>query len=205
MAAPTSIPRELARVRALMGDFPRQWALSGGWAVDGWLGRMTRRHLDVDLSIWLEDQAALREFLRDGWILSGHDPHDDDSTHDWDGHALELPAHVHARAEGFELDVQLNLRDGDEWVFRQEPRIARPIDLVIVAGPWAMPALAPVAILYYKGHADIRGHDEADYRLLLPLLGAGDRAWLAAALRAIRPDHPWLADLEGGAGLSFPS
>ena len=48
----------LLRVSELMGTLGRPWALCGGWAVDAWLGRVTREHLDVDLSVFEEDQAA---------------------------------------------------------------------------------------------------------------------------------------------------
>jgi hypothetical protein len=49
-----------------MSSFPAPWALCGGWAIDAWLGRQTREHGDVDVSVFLQDQRALFEHLRAG-------------------------------------------------------------------------------------------------------------------------------------------
>jgi hypothetical protein len=181
-----------------MSGYGGGWALCGGWAVDSWLGRQTREHLDVDLSIFDEDQPAIHGYLRDGWLLNGHDPHDDDSTHAWDGHRLELPAHIHARAEGFDLDFQVNRRDGDDWIFSIEPSLMMPLSSALRTSGWDLPTLAPEAILFYKAMGDIRAHDQADFDALLPALDAGQRVWLRGALELLRPGHHWLTALNGG-------
>jgi hypothetical protein len=178
-----------------MAGYGRDWALCGGWGVDAWIGRQTREHLDVDLSIFDEDQLAIHRFLRDGWLLNGHDPHDDDSTHAWDGRRLEVPAHIHARAEGFDLDFQVNRRDGDAWVFELEPRLTMPLSSAVRTSPWGLPTLAPEAILFYKAMADVRAHDDADFRALTPALDREHRDWLREALALVRTNHPWLARL----------
>ena len=184
-----SPPELLARVAEVMAGYGRDWALCGGWGVDAWLGRQSREHLDVDLSIFEEDQLAIHGYLRDGWLLNGHDPHDDDSTHAWDGHRLELPAHIHARAEGFDLDFQVNRRDADDWVFSSEPRLTMPASSAVGTAAWGLPTLAPEAILFYKAHGDIRDHDEADFRALLPTLDRRQLEWLRSAIGLVRPRH----------------
>lgn len=40
----------------------RFW-LRGGWALDFYLGRLTRRHADVDLVTWLRQAKRVREFM----------------------------------------------------------------------------------------------------------------------------------------------
>jgi hypothetical protein len=181
-----------------MAGFGHDWALCGGWGVDAWLGRQTRDHVDVDLSIFDEDQLAIHGYLRDGWLLNGHDPHDDDSTHPWDGHRLEVPAHIHARAEGFDLDFQLNRREADDWVFSAEPPLTMPLSRTLLATPWGLPTFAPEAMLFYKAMGEIRAHDEADFRALLPTLDLDRREWLRDALRVVRPGHPWVEALGDG-------
>ena len=180
-----------------MAGLGHDWALCGGWAVDAWLGRQTREHVDVDLSVFDEDQLAIHAYLRDGWLLNGHDPHDDDSTHAWDGHRLELPAHIHARADEFNLDIQLNRRDGSDWVVSGEPGLVLPVSAAVRTSPWGLPTLAPEAILFYKARGDIRAHDQADFDLLAPTLDRDRRAWLRDALAAVRPAHEWLGALQG--------
>jgi hypothetical protein len=65
----------LREVAELMAAFDRPWVLCGGWAVDAWIGRQTREHVDVDLAVFHDDQLALRDYLADGWLLNGHDEH----------------------------------------------------------------------------------------------------------------------------------
>lgn len=182
MAETAPAPEVLDRVARAFDGFGRPWALCGGWAVDAWLGRQTRAHLDVDLWIHREDQRTLHGYLRDGWLLNGHDPHDDDSVHAWDGHALELPAHVHARGHDLNLDVQLNAVERGELVLRAQPRVTIPMPRATATSPWGLPTLAPEAVLFFKLTTPIRPHDRADIDILLPRLGAEQRRWLDGAV-----------------------
>ncbi|MGC5173183.1 nucleotidyltransferase domain-containing protein [Microbacterium sp. DT81.1] len=41
----------------------------GGWAVDLWVGRLTRRHDDIDLLVWRRDEARVHHALvAAGWF-----------------------------------------------------------------------------------------------------------------------------------------
>jgi hypothetical protein len=44
------------------------WWVADGWALDLWLGRQTREHLDLDIAILRRDQWLVRQRL-DGWDL----------------------------------------------------------------------------------------------------------------------------------------
>jgi hypothetical protein len=59
-------PSEISRVAEVMADFGPPWALCGSWAVDAWLGKTTRSHEDVDVSIREEHQTggSRRSFRR---------------------------------------------------------------------------------------------------------------------------------------------
>jgi len=46
-----------------MGKFDRPWFIAGGWAVDLFLGRVTRSHKDIEIAIVRADQGALRAYL----------------------------------------------------------------------------------------------------------------------------------------------
>jgi len=188
-------PQAVAAVAALFDDFEGPWALCGGWAIDAWIGRQTRTHLDVDVAISTGDQARLLERFADGWLLLGHDPFDDDSDTPWDGHRLVVPAHVHARGHGLDLDVQLNDVDGDAWVLRRAPRLTRAAAQCVRLSRWGLPTLAPELLLLFKADGDIRDHDEADFRALEPHLVPEERAWLRVAIAARDQAHPWVAAL----------
>jgi hypothetical protein len=58
----------LARVSALLDGAAIDYWLFGGWAVDVYVGSVTRAHDDVDIAVWLDDVPRVEELLgRDGW------------------------------------------------------------------------------------------------------------------------------------------
>ena len=115
------------------------------------------------------------------------------------GERLELPVHeVHARPPAGEpyrpLEFLLNERVGEDWVYRRDPGVRRPLGLAVRDAAGGLRALAPEIVLLYKSKAP-RPADEADFRVAAPRLGVEARAWLGAALRRTSPDHPWAASL----------
>ena len=92
-----AVPQEVARIGEVMSTYRPPWALAGGWAVDAWLGRPTREHGDVDLAVFVNDRRALFEHLA-GWQSIAHEEtKENEGAELWDGRALVLPAHMHAR------------------------------------------------------------------------------------------------------------
>jgi hypothetical protein len=185
---------EPLKVATLMERFERPWFIAGGWAIDLFLGRVTRHHKDVEIAIFRDDQAAIFEHLA-GWecklsSMGGRAP--------WHGERLELPLHeIHARrpsGEPAHLEVLLNERDGDLWRYRRDLAIARPVALAGLRSALGVPFLAPEIVLLYKSKGP-RAGDEADFGSTHAALDHGQRQWLAQALAAITPGHPWLASL----------
>src|SRR3954467_9865612 len=58
----------VAIARAMVG-YAQPWWFAGGWAIDLFLGRITREHADIEIGVFRRDQAMLREHLSD-WTLS---------------------------------------------------------------------------------------------------------------------------------------
>jgi predicted nucleotidyltransferase len=67
----------LRRVSRLLEHAGIDYWLFGGWAVDFYVGSVTRAHDDVDLFVWLQDVPQIADLLqRDGWRhapLAGED------------------------------------------------------------------------------------------------------------------------------------
>ena len=58
----------LARVHRVLEAADVEYWLFGGWAVDFHAGAVTRAHDDVDIAVWLDEFARIRELLEaDGW------------------------------------------------------------------------------------------------------------------------------------------
>jgi hypothetical protein len=203
-------PDNVAWLAEVMASYPARWSLCGGWAVDAWLGRTSREHGDVDLSVFVEDQRELYEYLRD-WQMLAHDdgwaPGGGDAW--WDGsQRLGVPSHIHARAperagevprdgiatveDGFLLDIQMNAQAGDAWVLSREPAIALEFGRAIRVSPWGLPTASPEVLLFFKAQ-DLRRRDKTDFAALLPLLSAEQRTWLREAIVAL--GHPWVREL----------
>ena len=178
-----------------MTSFKAPWFLIGGWAVDAWLGRQSRDHGDVDIGYFRDSERAVFRHLA-GWHMAAHDSPDADHDDPWDGHVLDFPAHIHARKPDWpELDLNANEREGDQWIINREPRMAVRIGDAVRESGWGLPTLTPEVVLWHKGRADIRERDHHDFAALLPLLDGRQRAWLADALPAISPVHPWLSEV----------
>lgn len=203
MSVSSNLPAGVLRAREIMAGYPHPWALCGGWAVDLWLGGQTREHVDLDITIFERDLPSVFHHFA-GWSLRADDATNGTNYESWDGRPLVLPAHIHAKAEdGFEVELIVNPGTGSDWllVFGQPARL--PFERVVVQHSSGVPLIRPEFLMFYKSlvcHGcagcsaprKLRPHDEADFRALLPGLGADARNWLREALASAEPEHPWL-------------
>ncbi len=207
------VPEPVAPIAELMSAFRAPWALCGGWAIDAWLGRQTRDHADVDISVFADDQRVLFDHLA-GWQLVAHDLHD---THQpWDGRRLDLPNHIQARLDAgerladrvdaapqqrFSLDIQLNERSDADWILSRQPRISLPLRKGVQQSPWGLPTVVPEVLLFFKATAYagtpnyMRPRDRQDFLALKPRLSKEQRNWLREAISVVDAEHPWLSQL----------
>lgn len=190
-----------------MASFRAPWALCGAWALDAWLGQITREHGDVDISVFAPDQRSLFEHLR-GWQLLPHGPSvGEDYADAWDGRWLEPPSHIHARPDtgdalpsdgiakeeqGFRVEFQIDDRSGDDWVLHREPRITFPVRDAITESAWGLPVVVPEVLLFFKAR-ELRRRDKLDFAVALPHLSPQQLEWLRDAISRI--GHPWLSEL----------
>ncbi|HEX6985107.1 MAG TPA: hypothetical protein VF170_07000 [Planctomycetaceae bacterium] len=185
-------------VRPLMTGFGAPWGVAGGWAIDLFLGRMTRPHRDMELAIFRPDQSLLRRHLP-GWrfekVVGGR-------REPWSSEEiLSLPVHeLHARSAAeptCEVEFLLNERDADDWVFRRNPAVVLPLERAFLRSACGLPALAPEIVLLFKAKSP-RPKDEADFRSACGVMSPASRRWLRAALGVCHPDHPWLGAIAAG-------
>ena len=181
------------KVGALLSGFGRPWWVAGGWAIDLFLGRVTRPHKDIEIALIRCDQAALQAYLshwRFNKVAGGQ-------RRPWArGERLALPVHeIHGRGDGGQkLEVLLNEYCDGHWLFRRDSRITRPVGLLTGRTAGGVPFLRPEIVLLYKSKQP-GANDQADFHRAAPLLPAHSRRWLRGALRQHLPGHPWLAAL----------
>ena len=184
-------------VAAVMAAFPRPWAVAGGWAIDLWLGRVTREHADIEIAIFRDDQRALQDYLYlSHWTFRRVLPDSGGTTEPWyRGEWIEPPAHqVRAESEdggGAEIDFLLNERRGRQWVYRRDAGVTRPVEMAIRRAAFNVPVLAPEIVLLYKGNAP-RPQDGLDLRVALDGLDDDARRWLSQSLWKAHPKSAFL-------------
>jgi hypothetical protein len=186
------LPSDLAQIVDIMGPFTGTWAIAGGWAIDLWLGRQTRTHADVDIAIFRDEQSLLRATFAD-WQFSRVV---DGKLQPWPrGEVLRLPEHeIHASTpNGTKVELLLNERRDDVWLFRRDTAVELPMGRV-VRRPQNVPALAPEIVLLYKSK-NPRATDDDDFAAALPSLDDVARGWLKSALTRTAGYHQWLQKL----------
>ena len=197
---PTHLEALAAETRRLMQGFASPWCVAGGWAIDLFLGRVTREHSDVELGVLRRDQSELHNQF-EGWTftISVPDGHGNHGRKHWTrDERLELPVHeIHASSPDDpprSIEILLSESDGEHWVFRRDLSIVRPLDLAFVETGFGVSALAPEIALLFKSKSP-RPKDEADFQAVVAALSGPSRQWLEEAVRRTDPYHQWLAAL----------
>jgi hypothetical protein len=184
----------------LLDRFPALWCVAGGWAIDLFLGKVSRSHADIELAVFRQDQLLLHRYLKE-WrfekIIDGR-------RAVWaEGERLELPVHeIHARrvcGSPASVEFLLNERDADDWVYRRDASRRLPIERAILHASVGLPVLAPEIVLLFKSKSP-REKDVADFATLSLALSRMQRQWLMQAVAATDPTHPWLAPLAAAVG-----
>lgn len=187
----TIAPEEAA---AIMEGYRGQWWIAGGWAMDVVGGRQTREHIDLDLGIYREDVPLLFEALPGlelhaaggGRLVEMGGPDD-------------LPAasnSIWARRRGeskWLLEFILNDAEGDEWIYRRDPRI-RMERSKITTRVNGLDCIRPEIQLLFKAK-HMRDRDVADFEAHAPQLGPRSAGWLRDALSLTLPGHSWIERL----------
>ena len=193
-------PREVAE---LFSALTVPWWVAGGWALDLFIGTQTREHEDIDVQILRRDQQAVRAILH-GWDVQGAIPPPRDENwpfREWKPDTL-LDAEIHdVWCRPHKTDpwaIQLMVADArdDQWLFRRDNRISRPLTAIGHQTDEGIPYLAPEIQLLYKAK-NPRPKDEADFATTLPHLDQRSRQWLVQALAIVHPHHVWIKRLEG--------
>lgn len=182
-------------VAELLSDAPFGWWITGGWAIELACGR-SRPHDDMDVAFLALDLPSVRRWVQDRclhlWapgparlrpVLPGIRVRDDEEQF-W----LRKDA-----ASPWLLDLLATPTDGDDWVFKKDQRITRPLEEVGTRLD-GIPVVVPEIALLFKAAHD-RPKDRADLQAVLPRLDPTQREWLGASLRTWQGEHAWLDHL----------
>jgi hypothetical protein len=182
----------------VMNAFERPWCITGGWAIDLWLQRLTRAHAGARVAIFRDDQIALRDYLGPRWrlLLAPQNPAARPTSWPNERQMLMLPVQRISAVppHGSPFEVLLHESDSVDWIYPNEPAVRWPRAQWSVRGAFGVPALAPHLVLLLKS-ADTRPKDTLDLRSAVPELPPELRAWLYEIIAGKHADHPWLQRL----------
>ena len=190
-----------AQAATLFAALQVPWWIAGGWAIDLYLQRQTRKHEDIDILVLRRDQYAVRTLLK-AWDAQAALPPPRDEMwpfRPWRlGEALDEAIHdIWCRRDPTKpWTFQLMIADthGEDWLFRRMPAIRRSVATIGEISSEGIPYLAPEIQLLHKAKG-LRPKDEADFRQTLPVLHRERRIWLRDSLTQAHPHHPWLDQL----------
>ena len=180
-----------------MKDAPFEWYVSGGWALELFVGKVRRVHHDVDVIVPRRCQLDLQKHLTDrGWkFVTPFEKR----LEPWPLHMrLELPRHqVHAHRGDQFIDILLTDME-DVWRYRREPLVLRSREKMSLVSTSGIPYLAPELVLLFKSKNTSnheRAKDQLDFETTFLQLEPERRAWLYWALMATDPNHVWIKQL----------
>lgn len=204
----------LTELGAFLADSGVDWAVCGGWALELFLGRETRVHGDLDLSVPEAHRERIQRFMLErGWLvyefrgqgrlrpLSADVPSEPgrnlmclragcELVTFWPCDEPDMVLHEWHSAGIRELNYM-------EFLFRERPAFfgRSPDRAIIRAG--GLPYLAPEVVLRYKAAEPERAANRADFAAAFPALSPERRGWLMDSLRGqYAGGHPWLAGEE---------
>ena len=171
------------------------WYVTGGWALDLFLGQQTRDHTDLEFATLPSDIPEARKALSEleffaarngGLSFLERDAYVPDDI--WQLWGADFKSQV------WRVDMMIERGTKDRWVYKRNNAISQPRDQAIYLNDHGIPFLAPANVLLFKAK-QTRDKDVQDFDRVLPHLRPHEkvllRRWIVSEHRA----HPWLAQL----------
>jgi hypothetical protein len=195
---------EVLAVGRFLNNFPNIWWVGGGWAIDLWTGSVNRNHEDIEICVLRSGQETIYKYCCD-WqfytpLNNEWSPMSEEQRLDASGFMLQLrctsKTNPSVKDMPSEFEFIHNDVENEEWIFKFEPNIRLPFKDVYCTSPFGLRVTAPEILLLHKAWYPARPKDEQDFMNVRNRLSIKQRTWLYQHLEQIRPNHPWLRQLE---------
>lgn len=183
-------PLNAQAVSDLLKPLPVRWWLSGGVALDRWLGEAIRERRNTDVSVVHAELSQLVASLPeeyDAWAVRGEDLVPFAEVDEGD----EVQPVLIRELERNVWVLRVNAEDGASraWVYKRDPRLQLPWDKAVLDID-GIPTGAPEVQLVWKALRP-RPEDDLDKDAVLPKLTDEARAWYERCILSIHPHSSW--------------
>lgn len=182
----------------ILKNFKNPWWIAGGIALDLFLGKKTRKHLDIDVLILRKHQLTLQAYLKDWFLYKTNQP----GLKPWEKNEY-LKIHVNSiwckkeRDGPWKMEILFMDSEDEKWIYRREPKIRGMIEHMGKVTENGLPYLSPEIQLLFKSVKNRRSTDNDDFFKVFPKLNCKARKWLVNALVITYPNgHDWIKILE---------
>jgi Aminoglycoside-2''-adenylyltransferase len=183
----------LIHISKILEGLTIPWFVAGGYAIDLFLGRISREHKDVDLCIFRDTLPQVLEFFSN-----------------WERHIIEpstkspvfinnssfqpspLQHELHFKKGATEIEFLLISRHQGQVVYRRDDRIRIAVEDFSMKS--FVPFVAPEWQLLFKAK-EAGEKDNLDFDNCLPYLNHNRAVWLLHALEITLPDNEWINQL----------
>ena len=141
------------KVKSIMDKFGYPWFVVGGWAIDLFLDKETRVHSDIEIGIYRKHQMHLYRYFESSkkYFINNKSRIGKHEKKEWNKEYLQLPIHeLYIEYKGMKLEVLLNERDEDNWIYRRDKEIKLDERKAILFTEKRISYLCPEAVLLYK-------------------------------------------------------
>jgi hypothetical protein len=189
------MPLSVSEIDAIFSEIPVTWCIAGGWALDLYCGKQSRKHEDIDVILFREEQLTAFQHLSKGWHLYKAEQ---GKLARWEeGEFLTATKDIWVTKDSsspWAFQIMLIDVNQDFWIYGRDKSIYRPKTDIIAKTKEGIPYLKPeVQLLYKGGSSEIREKDRHDFLTVFPLLKPQAREWLEASLKKQFPKgHVWV-------------
>lgn len=205
-----------------LSELKIQWQLCGGYAIDEYLGKMTRYHKDLDISIGFNDRKICIEYLKEkGWEIDApvgngrvvdinyalekeglyfdniwcyKKGSDFIKLKETDG-VFRYVEFYRERQERLDfIEVLFNRVEDNLFYYKRNHNIVRDISKAFISKE-GINILAPEIILLYKSTNYINKDYQHDYNVVIEKLEKERLDWFLKAMKKAYPEgHPWVSE-----------
>ncbi|MBO0992894.1 nucleotidyltransferase domain-containing protein [Bacillus sp. SD088] len=215
----------ISSVRTFLDDANFKWAICGGYAIELFIGKNTRAHMDVDILAFWEDRPNIITFMiNKGWrvfeacgggkVIELFDASGsqmkrnlfcipDNNTRCALQPTNEINVYQFSIKTNEQIDLDyieflFNQKDENYFYYVNDVSIKRSLDDAFLKKE-GIQYLSPEIVLLYKStylnSIDATKHKH-DFKTSLPLLSIEQKQWLKRSLQICQPDtHEWISKL----------